>query len=118
MGCTKKKCSKERPCCNNCRSSEIFKKVTLDSDEKTKGGTIGCNGNNCDWKKKCAYSHSKRDKVTVYGEVEKDYGYTSIKVHMHCKAKKKKKVFVICFALLALFIFNKSLQNIFIHLHK
>ena len=75
--CTEMGCSEDNPCCNACGLSFAkFKKTVLNN------ASIGCSGNNCNWKKKCTYS--RRDRVTIYGEVtEKDV----IEVHEHCKAQ-------------------------------
>merc|ERR1719203_1168909 len=79
MGCV------ENPCCNWCYVScnwglgysAKFRNVGLC------GKNIGCEGTNCDWREKCAYSHN--DRVTVYGRVKLDQsGDLYIKLKQHC----------------------------------
>merc|ERR1711862_718158 len=75
--CTEMGCSEENPCCNRCGLSYAnFKKIKLLSNDDT----IGCSGNECNWRNNCAYS--RNDRVTIYGKVKEK---NVIEVHEHCK---------------------------------
>jgi len=82
--CTKKKeysnlsinNKKSGLCYDHCWVSSV---KFSDSDIVVSGTNIGCNGTNCNWKDKCAYSNN--DIVVVYGKIEHR---NFVKAHTHC----------------------------------